>query len=316
MKISKIENNSKTMLLFCILSLLFLPFKIYAKSTDEATELINSSKTVSLELTYKYDDIVINDINVKIYKIASVSNDFQYSLSDSFKSYNVKINGIKSKDELRSLSETLESYVYADLIQETSNGIIRENKVEFKDLETGLYLVITDKIDKKDCNLIYETFLISLPTLGEDNNWIYNVSSEPKPVLYEPKYEIVLYSVIKEWKDTGSQLRPDHVNIEIYKNGIKYEDVILSSKNNWMYSWNVLDDGSIFTVAEREIPGEYTVSIKKNDKKFIVVNTKNEDNPGTLDNIYLYLVLFASSFIGMTLLLLVLKSSKDYSRRL
>ena len=290
--------------------LLLLPFNIYAKSTSDATKEIDVSKKASLEIKYKYDDIAINDISVRIYKVASVSKDFQYTLTDSFKSYNVKINGLKTQNELNSLSDTLESYIYADLIKETSNGVIKNNKIQFNELETGLYLVITDKIDEEKYNLVFESFLISLPTLDENNEWIYNTSSEPKPVFYEPKYEEITYSVIKEWRDKEGKDRPNSVNIEIYKDGNKFDVVTLSSNNNWCYSWNALDDGSVYTVVEREIPTDYTVSITKNETKFIVVNTKKEDNPPTLDNIYLYLILFTCSFVGIVSLLLVLKNSE------
>lgn len=285
-------------IIFALLLLLILPFNILASNTAIAKEIIDQNKSSSLSLNYKYDDIKINNVNVKIYKVADMGTNFRYTLTSDFSSYPITINGIDNKDDWNTISNTLCSYVYSDKINYTKSNIINNNKVKFNNLTPGLYLVITDVIDEKKFILEFDSFLINLPSVNENGILNYDVTAQPKPSYYEPKYEDVSYSVIKEWKDTGKD-RPESIDIIIYMNGEEYENVTLSSENNWSYSWNHLDDGTKFSVIEKNVPKDYTVSIEKNERKYIIVNTKNEDNPKTLDNIYIYFILFIGSFVGM-----------------
>lgn len=293
-----------------LLLMVILPSNILASNTADAKELIDIDKKTSLTLKYEYENININNVNVRLYKVGDLTKDFQYTLTEKFGSYPIEINGIEYFDEWTALSETISSYVNADSISETESGIVNNNKVSFTNLETGLYLVVTDKIDEKKYILEFESFLITLPVLSENGTWNYNATALPKPSYYEPKNEEITYSVIKEWKDTGED-RPVSVSIDIYKDEELYENVTLSSENNWCYSWNYLDDGSKFSVVEREIPREYTVKIEKNNTRFIVVNTKEEINPKTLDNIYIYFILLSISFVGLASLVFTLKKSEN-----
>lgn len=288
---------------------IMIPFKSEALTTMDAKEAI-VSKNGTLSLEYKYDDYKINDINVKIYRVASVSSDFRYTLIGDFKDLPVKINGIKTVTELNNLEEVFESYIVANKPGETSSGIVLDNKVSFNDLQTGMYFVITEKIDTKDYSLLFKSFLISVPTLNEEGTWNYDVSACPKPLMFTPKYEDITYTIIKEWRDNNIN-RPKEIEIDIYKNGEIAESVILSRENNWQYSFTTKDDGSIWNVLEKNVLDDYTVSINKTETKFIVINTKEEEPPKTVDNIYLYFIILIGSIIGMSSTLIIFRKAKE-----
>lgn len=294
-----------------ILSIFFLitiiiPIKIYAKLTSDAKEIININKLTNVTLNYNYEDYKFNDINVKIYKIASVDDYFEYKLIDEFKDYKINVNNIKTSDEWDILKETLNSYIKADNIKELNNYLIKDNKVEIKNLKAGLYFIETEKIDNENYTLSFSSHLIHIPDLNEDGYWNYDINIYPKPSKFIPKYEIVEYTVIKEWID-NSKNRPENIEIEIYKDGNLVFNETLSSKNNWTYKWNAEDNGSEWYVVERNIPENYNVSILNNKRNFTIINTKinyEETNPQTSDNINIYFYLLISSFICLILLLI------------
>lgn len=295
----------KKLIINILLVLTFiLPVKIDALSTADAKEIIVDNNS-SLSLEYKYDDYIINSGDVKLYYIASVSHDYQYSLVGDFQDLSIEINGIKEVNEWKILENTITSYVIADGISETSNAVINNNKVYFGNLKTGLYLVITDTIETEKYSLSFEPFIISVPNLMEDGTWNYDVYSCPKPYLFTPKYEDVTYTIIKEWRD-NKQNRPSEIEVEIYKDNDLYENISLTSDNNWTYSFVAKDDGSIYTAVERNVPEGYTVSIDKNDTRIVIINTYDEEPPKTVDNIYLYFIILFGSIIGLASTLLVI----------
>lgn len=301
-------------IMLMVITLLF-PSHVLALSTTQANELIDITKKASLTINYSYDDYEFNDVDVKVYNIASVTTDFQYQLSSDFTSYSIKINGIKTQNEWDALKQTLNSYIEADNIEEDYLLSIKDNKVELSDLTPGLYLVKTDKIDTDDYTLVFDSFLISVPDLKDDGTWNYDVTVISKAEEYTPKYEKITYSVIKQWKDEP-KTRPESVEIEIYEDGTLVETKELSKENNWMYQWTTDDDGSTWTVVERNIKEGYEVSIQKQDLTFIVVNTDpnyQPDNPQTGDDIYLYVYLLGGSLIGIILLIISFIMNKKES---
>ena len=285
---------------------LIIPINVNALSTADAIEGIDINKESNLTLNYYYDDYEFDNTNVEIYYIASVTTDFRYELSSDFLSYPIKINGIKTENEWTILEQTLNAYIEADSIEATFSKTIDKNTVALTNLKPGLYFVKTEKIDTKDYTLIFDNFLISIPALNEDGTWNYNVDVYPKALEYIPKYEKVNYTIVKEWIDDGKN-RPESVDVEIYEDGQLVETKVLSSDNNWTYTWTTDDDGSTWTVVERNIPTNYNVSIQNNNRNFIIVNTDvnyKPENPSTGDNIKMYLYLFIGSLVGITLLLI------------
>ena len=163
-----------------ILISLILPIKIYSKNTVDALESIDTNKLNNITLNYSYDNQEINDVNVKIYFIASISNDFQYKLEYNFKDYNINFNEMKTNEDLNILKDTLESYIIADNIKEKESYYIKKNKVEINDLKPGLYFIKTDKVTNNKSYLIFDNILINVPNLSIDGTWDYEIDIIPK----------------------------------------------------------------------------------------------------------------------------------------
>ena len=91
--------------------------------------------------------------------------------------------------------------------------------------------------------------------------------------------EITSINVSKVWNDSDNQdaIRPDNIVVDLYANGKKINETILTADNGWKYSFNNLakySDGTIinYTVAEEKIDN-YTTAIKNCSGQFVIINT-------------------------------------------
>lgn len=227
----------------------------------------------------------------------------------------ISINDISLQSEWKQLSTTLNSYMLADNIAPTKTAITNRNgKAKFSDLSCGLYLV--SAVDAVENNKIYHfsEFVLSIPTVNDDGKLNYSISAKPKFVKIEPVNSQVEYKAVKLWKDSNSNKRPNSVEIAIY--GAFQESKTLNSENNWSYFWRAVDDGSEWTVVERNVPDGYKVSIEKNAESFVIVNTSTEKiiiPPKTGDtNSKIYPIAFIT--LGTALIITVLIISRKRNK--
>lgn len=283
--------------------------------TVSARDFVETDKACTLDLTYKYEETYFEGVEIKIYKVASFNVVGEYELAGDFVDYAIDVVNVKSQDEWNALSDTLAAYVAADSLVPTKEATTGADGVaSFTDLEVGLYLVsgaVTTYID--DGTIHYDDFLISVPGLDDEENWIYDIDSMPKPVYHEPVYEEIEYSVVKLWKDAGYEdKRPEGINVDIMKDGELVESIVLTAENNWSYSWIGLDDGSVWQVVERDVPEAYTVTFEQKDLAFMITNTYIPEEPPTGDSFNAVPYIVAMCVSGALLIVLgVIKSKKD-----
>ena len=281
---------------------------VYAASTTKMTEKPELRDDCTLKITYSSGNKTFTGQNIKLWHIADITDDAQYTLTGSFKDYPVTVTGTTSQAEWNEMTVTLNSYILADGIKaDYESKTDSTGLAVFSDLTAGMYLVGSVRTEQDGKYYVFESFMVAVPGVGENGSWLYNVTAKPKMSENVPSKGEVPYKVVKTWKDTGNAgKRPDSVIVEIYKDEVLQESVTLNSENNWMYSWKTVDDGSVWTVTEKNVPTEYRVGIQKNGDTFNVTNvhTSNETPPKTGDNsnITLYLVLMAVS--GATLIVL------------
>lgn len=297
--------------LFALLILLITSVTVKAMSTSDAKEAIDLTRQCNFKLTYRdaNSNNVIPGMNIQLFEIAKAEKDFQYSLSESFSSYNIEINKIKAQSEWDSVLSTVSAYIIADSIlptrEQTTDGT---GVVSFAGLIPGIYLVRYDNNLPETEVKGFAPFLVALPRLGDDGRWVYDVDAFPKPGFIPSLYDN--YTVVKEWRDTGlSESRPEVVKLDLYKDGVLDKSIELSNSNNWTYSWESLKS-SVWTVVERDISREYTVLVEQNKSTFIVINTHSDYSPpeppqtGDSQIIYYFIIMCVSGglliVIGMT----------------
>jgi hypothetical protein len=284
-------------------------------STEDASEPILTDRDCALTLSYVCDQTVVTDMEVKLYQIASVSADFQYTLTSSFMPCGLELNGIHSAGEWNVIRSTLEARIIADAIEVSAKANTdATGQVSFDSLQPGMYFAMADIVAQGENNCVFETVLVALPGLFADGTWQYEMTVIPKseklpPVQEDEQTEM---KVLKLWKgDEGNNRRPKNVEIELFKDGKSYQKVVLSQENNWSYSWPVKQDGAKWTVVERNIASGYTMTVEQRENTFVLTNTLPsqgpdgpEDPPKTGDtvNVMFYVVWMVIS--GSVLLIL------------
>ena len=298
--------------LLLFLCLCLMPCRVQAASTADAAAPLSPHEECALTLCYVYDGMALSEVPVKLYRVAEVSADFQYSLTDAFAATGLELNGIQSAGEWDAIRSTLEAYILSQGIEADAAGITdQEGKMAFAQLSTGLYLAISEDVVKEDGQYVFDAAMISLPGLGADGLWQYGVTVNCKAEMLPPitPDEWKELRVLKLWKDEGKQgNRPNSIEVEIFCNGETYQTVTLSEENLWSYTWTVKQDGADWLVMERNVPEGYTVTVEERTEAFVLTNTFSEEptveDPETGDRlpVLLYVVLLYVS--GMALLLL------------
>lgn len=285
------------------LSVFFASFSMFV---SEARGNVEVEKESSLKLTYGYDGLFFDGLDIQIYRVASMTGSVEFSLDGPFHGLPVELNGIKTQGEWKEVASTLLGYILSlDLAPTATAQTNEQGQAVFSDLQTGLYLVKGLTIATKSGNYTFETFMITLPGVDENEEWLYDVSAFPKSSFEEKEEQEVEYQINKLWKDDSyEEKRPQSVEIELYKDGVLEETVVLSSRNNWSYSWKSEAD-ALWTAVEKNVPEGYTVTVEQKGTSFFVTNTYDvpPPPPGAGDDSSIYLTVALLSLAGAGLLL-------------
>lgn len=258
--------------LFAIcLVLLLLPLQVYAVNP------IDVSRPCSLRVEYSYDQQAFPGQKIALYRVADCFADGTWELSGDFAGDPVNIHGITSQTEWRQATSTLLSYAAADQRTPFREGVTDSaGQILFENLTAGMYLIPGVLAESSDGNYQFEAFLVVLPHPAQEGDHLYDVTSKPKCSHSTPTPETRRYTLVKHWKDTGYESsRPESVTVDILNNGQVVMTQQLTRDNNWSFSWDVLDDGSIWQVVERNVPAGYTVTATREGNTFLLTNTRS-----------------------------------------
>ena len=298
------------LLCFC---LHFMPCPTQAASTSDASEPISIEKTCDLTLSYSSNGKTFPEMPVKLYKIADVSADYQYTLTPLFAASGLILNGIQTIGEWNVVRTTLEAHILAHSIAPDHTAVTDQaGQVCFEALTPGLYLATTKQITQDNWAYAFDSALVALPGLGDDGLWQYQVAVATKSAILPPDDtgSEAEYKVTKLWKnDKQGAHRPQSVTVEIFRNGESYQTVTLSEENHWAYTWKAKESSATWNVVERNIPSGYTVTAEKRGTSFILTNTFTEKQDtttppqsGDTTNVLLYVLLLNISGIVLVIL--------------
>lgn len=236
-----------------------------------------------------------------LYKIADVDETMAYTLTEGFDKEEYKgIINVQDAAEWPVIAETLSNYVSDGSVSAARDGTYSGGKLVLTDVDPGLYLILSDpvKVDRSESDpeevaqWLYSTLpmIITAPNAvieegGSRNTadieeWEYEFAIKPKYDREKITYEDIEYKVVKQWQDGEGEKRPASVTVNLLKDGVVEEKVVLNRDNNWSHTWTALDNGSVWTVQEVNIPTGYTVTITKNQTIFTI---KNSAPPNTGD---------------------------------
>ena len=265
-----------------LLAVIFAVSTVAYVSAAEINSPIVADASGSLSLTYKSGDKVLAGQDIEAYHVASVSSNAEYTLTPAFKDYPVNVKGITSQNEWNDVTATLNAYILSDSVAPTKHGTTDSNgKVTFDNLDTGLYLIRRASNGSSDAISGFDPFIISVPSLDDSGDWIYDIDSYPKPGSYVPTGDEIEYKTVVLWDDAGHESeRPANVGIKVSKNGNPVKTHTVSPDNNWSCKWNATDDGSEWTVVETGAGNKYDTTVSKSGNIFTVINHYKDNSSG------------------------------------
>lgn len=243
-----------------------------------AAGYLQPNREASLSLLYQIRGSGVAGLKVHLYRVAEISETADFTLSGDFAGYPVELGDLQTSSAWEAAAETLAAYAAADghtALRDASSGA--QGEVTFGELQTGLYLVVTDLWRQGRKRIAFDPFLISLPSLNEEDAWVYDVQAFPKGESYQTSGpggdDKITYQVVKHWEDADQDAhRPKNVTVEIRKDGEWYSTQTLSSENSWAYTWRARDDGSTWWVVERDVPDAYQVQVSRDGTMLTVTN--------------------------------------------
>ena len=244
-----------------------------------ARGVINTTEPVSLTIQYPR-----RGITFRLYRVAEVSAYGEYALTGDFQDDPVTL---KQPDQAgwRVLAATLDGYAARDQRKPlATRETDADGQLTFSGLEAGMYLVTWQKHTTGGYTYTPVPFLVSLPGLDGEDNWVYDVTADPKydreKVPVQPGAVIVDRKVLKVWEDDGAEdARADSITVQLRQTGKVYDTVTLSGKNRWSYAWDGLSKDDTWQVVEADVPEEYTVTVSREGITFVVTNTLTEEIP-------------------------------------
>ena len=106
-------------------------------------------------------------------------------------------------------------------------------------------------------------------TVNDDGTFVINNTHVPL---------VTEVNVTKVWTDNDDQdkVRPVNVTVELFANGVKINETILSEENGWKFTFPelpVYEGGVVIVYSVNETPvANYTVDITVNDDGTFVIN--------------------------------------------
>lgn len=266
-------NGRVGALLVCLAALCAL-----LQASASARGLIDTGETASLTIRYDWEGV-----SFRLYRVAEVSPYGEYTLTGDFKDYPVSLEQ-SSQAGWRALAATLEAYAVWDSLTPLDQGTTdSRGRLTFAPLAAGLYLVTGERHSDGSYSYTPEPFLVSLPGLDGEDEWLWNVTASPKydrdP---EPDDGTIRRKVLKVWNDGGDRSeRPSEIVVQLLRDGVVWDVVRLSERNNWSCEWRDLAPGHVWLVVELEVPEGYTVTIDREGITFVITNTRTPEVPDT-----------------------------------
>lgn len=105
-------------------------------------------------------------------------------------------------------------------------------------------------------------------------DWVFVVEGFDDPV--DPPDDDTMLTVRKVWVDDEIG-RPDSVTVQLLRDGKVRDEVELSQSNNWVYTWDRLDDDYNWSVLEAEVPDGYEATYTTKGNTTTITNTEENE---------------------------------------
>ena len=161
-----------------ILTLLLLLILIYPITYIQAEE-IDISRKCNININYKYENKLIEKVDINLYKIADINQNGEYTYLNTFQEKEQTLNNKVISEQVEYAKE-LDEYIKKNNIESDNTATTnQEGLAAFSDLSVGLYLLTYEEIIDNNYEYKSSPILISIPTL-ENESLIYDIDINPK----------------------------------------------------------------------------------------------------------------------------------------
>lgn len=224
------------------------------------SQTVMAASTGTITFTYQQENV-----NFRIYKVGEIDLNGDSVLTGQFAGFSVDLTDANA-------AQTLESLVVNDttltFLEEKATDVNKQVKFENLDNDNDIYLICGDSVKIGYDKYIPVPVLVTLPT--ESGGYLYtDIEVQDKCEIKDVSPKDI--SIVIVWKDQGLEnQRPPEIIIQLKKDGVVVEEVVLNENNNWTHEWEDLDGEHEWTVVEKEIPPEYGISIRKEGDTYII----------------------------------------------
>ena len=198
-----------------------MPLKAFAASTDQATEQIDTAKTSTLTVAYNADDTEFESVKVQLYRVADLTAEYDFVLTEEFAASGLDLNNLDSSDQWRTVSDTLDAFVQSNSPASVGEFTLAPSntKAVFNGLTPGWYFIPQVVLVCENDIRTFSSVIATLPTVSE-GKWVYSYDTKPKSENVVPTYKDVTYFINVVWEDAGyEKYRPASVVAHVSHTG-------------------------------------------------------------------------------------------------
>lgn len=263
-----------------LLALLLLPMGA------SAAGYVDLDRTASVTITAQYEGMPMEGMILELHRVSDMDETGELTVREPFASFASDLD-IRGRNDAawQETAEKLERWVILDQMEPMSEAKVNEEGIaSLSGLPMGLYLVVTEGLEKDGQIYTVAPFFLVVPERDSQDRWNYDVCAKAKPAENPKRMD---YRVIKLWKDTcHPEKRPESITVRLYCDGEPYgEPVTLPENGRWSHTWKDLDVNHKWTVVEERVPG-YRSEVATDGTTFLITNTHTHtttpDKPGKL----------------------------------
>ena len=296
----------KCLWLFLAVLLWFTSFSVSPMAEE------TSSAAGEITLVFSKTDTIFH-----LYRIGEITGDYRAVFLPEYQDLGYDLS---DSDQWEEIVNVLAKTIRKKQIPEDCAVELRNHKGSIRNVPLGVYLVIGDERKEEDTIITPAPFLLSLPEWdGKEYTrdlWIDFVKYTSH------KEDVLLYRLVKQWKEDKEEERPKEITVDIYRGYQKEKTVVLNRDNQWTYCWKGNRDED-WHVRENAVPHGYRQEVRKegneNEIVFVITNTKirKEPAPNTGDLLHLepYVLVILSALISAMIAGTILLATKDEDER-
>jgi len=205
----------------------------------------------------------IANMGVEICRVAALEND-RFVLTQEFAALGIAPEDLIGADTVDA-AQAAYQYILANELEGTILLTGSRGWVDFTALEEGIYLVF----ERGGQIVSFHPYFVALPT-EQDGQLYYNIHSTPKAISDDSRSILVM----KQWEDNGDRLglRPNHIKVTLYRDGIAIRTVVLNEKCGWQHTFQMLPGEGEYTVEEAPVR-HYEFTCEEVAEGFVLINT-------------------------------------------